>query len=342
MNDDFKKWQLRTDLAYDSVNECHIEGLNETKEMFKNISIIKHDVNEAASKQLGKPVGIYYTIDLSDVNYHDHEISENIEDAVAKVFNELVDRYNLKNKSCLVVGLGNANVTPDAVGPLTVDNVIVTRHLDLNNQMSDGYSVVSAISPGVMGTTGIETYDVIESIKNKINVDFIVVVDALASSSIARVNRTIQITDTGISPGSGVGNKRKEISFTTMRVPVFAIGVPTVVDAVSITINTFDYALKYLNLQMNDQMPKSERLSVNGVGLEYEKIAEPNSEVKEHFFGKIGLLSENEQKDLFKSILTPNGYNLMVTSKDIDLEVEDLSKIIAWGINKAFHQAISI
>ena len=213
-------------------------------------------------------------------------------------------------------------------------------HLKLNDQLTEGYSVVSAISPGVMGTTGIETYDVIEAIRNKVNIDYIIVVDALASSSISRVNKTIQITDTGIAPGSGVGNKRKEISFNTMHIPVFAIGIPTVVDAVSIASNTLNYALKYLNLEYSDNMPKINKLSPNGVALNYDEIEEPKENVKEQFLGKIGLLSEEEQKNFFQEVLTPNGYNLMVTSKDIDLEVEDLSKIVAWGINKALHQNI--
>ena len=214
----------------------------------------------------------------------------------------------------------------------------MTRHLKLNDQLSDGYSIVSAFSPGVMGTTGIETFDIIEAVRNKVNVDYIIVVDALATSSISRVNRTIQITDTGIQPGSGVGNKRKEISFKTMRIPVFAIGIPTVVDAVSIAANTLNYALKYLNMELNNQLPRISKLSPTGLNINFENEQEPSNEIKEQYLGQIGLLSEDEQKSFFSDVLTPNGYNLIVTSKDIDLEVEDLSKIVAWGINKALHE----
>ena len=240
----------------------------------------------------------------------------------------------------LIVGLGNDNITPDAIGPYVVDNIVVTRHLALNDELHKGYSNVSAISPGVMGTTGIETYDVIEAVRNKIDVDYIIVVDALASSSIARVNKTIQITDTGIQPGSGVGNKRKEISFNTMRIPVFAVGIPTVVDAVTIASNTLDYVIKYLSLEYNDMIPSVNKLSPSGLDIKYDEISEPALKLKEEFLGKIGLLNEIELKNLFSEVLTPNGYNLMVTSKDIDLEVEDLSKIVAWGINKALHESI--
>lgn len=338
-----KLWQLRTDLAYDSAREYsenQINGFQEIKEVINNVPVVKHIIDENASKEINKPSGHYYTIDLSDLNYHDHIVSNQIEDVITHIMEELINKYNLNNKSCLIVGLGNDNVTPDAIGPYTIDNIVVTRHLALNEQISDGYSVVSAISPGVMGTTGVETYDIIEAVKSKINVDYLVVVDALASSNVARVNRTIQITDTGIAPGSGVGNKRKEISLKTMNIPVFAIGIPTVVDAASIAINTLDYVAKYLNLEYLDKMPNVNKLSVSGIPLEYEKIAEPNHNVKEHFLGKIGILSENDQKDLFTTILSQNGYNLMVTTKDIDLEVEDLSKIIAWGLNKTFHKTL--
>ncbi len=345
MQNENNKWCLRTDLAYDKANEYNeecIEGFVTSSEEFEGIKIIRHQIDECAAEKIQKAAGLYYTIDLCNLNYHDHLVSDHIENAVAWVINELIDKYNLHQKSCLVVGLGNDNVTPDAIGPYVVDNIIVTRHLYLNDQMNDGYTVVSAISPGVMGTTGIETYDVIESVCNKIDVDYIIVVDALASSDIARVNRTIQITDTGISPGSGVGNKRKELTYNTMGMPVIAIGVPTVVDAVSIASNTINYVLKYLNLEFENKMPKSNKLAPNGINLDYEKIDEPKLDVKEHFLGQVGLLSETEQKQLFMNVLTPNGYNLMVTSKDIDLEVEDLSKIVAWGLNKALHKNISM
>lgn len=334
-------FSLRTDLAYDSVCEYNskvINGLIETKASFEGIEIIKHIVKEPAREILNKAVGTYYTIDLSNHNYHSHIVSKNIENSVAEVLKELIESRNLRGKKALIVGLGNVNITPDAIGPFVVDNIVVTRHLDLNDELSEGYSVVSALSPGVMGTTGIETYDIIEAVRNKIDVDYIIVVDALASSSIARLNKTIQITDTGIQPGSGVGNKRKEISFNTMRIPVFAVGIPTVVDAACIASNTIDYVLKYLHLEYNDQVPKVNKLSPSGLNIEFDKLEEPDSNLKEHFLGKIGLLSLEEQKNLFQEVLTPNGYNLMVTSKDIDAEVEDLSKIVAWGINKAIHE----
>ena len=128
-----------------------------------------------------------------------------------------VENINPSHKG-LVVGLGNSNVTPDSLGPAVIDNVIVTRHMFILNpeEVSEGISDVSAVAPGVMGNTGIETYDIVEAIINKIKIDYVVVVDALAAKSVARVNKTIQVTNTGISPGSGVGNTRKELSKQTL------------------------------------------------------------------------------------------------------------------------------
>lgn len=336
-------FKVRTDLAYDSVENYQskkINGLIESIEHIDGISVTKHIVQEQAMEILNKKTGIYYTIDLNNQNYHDQKVSKNIEDIVAKVLLELIESKNLKNKKALIVGLGNDNITPDAIGPYVVDNIVVTRHLVINEELHEGYSNVAAISPGVMGTTGIETYDVVEAIRNKINIDYIIVVDALASSSIARVNKTIQITDTGIQPGSGVGNKRKEISFNTMRIPVFAVGIPTVVDAVTIAANIIEYVIKHLNLEYNDMIPNVNKLSLGRVSINYDEVEDANEKFKESFLGKIGLLNDVELKNLFLEVLSPNGYNLMVTSKDIDLEVEDLSKIVAWGINKALHENV--
>src|SRR5690554_3264361 len=129
-------------------------------------------------------------------------------------------------------------------------------------EVSEGISDVSAVAPGVMGNTGIETYDIVEAIINKIKIDYVVVVDALAAKSVARVNKTIQVTNTGISPGSGVGNTRKELSKQTLGIPVIAIGVPTVVDAVTIASDTIDMLLKYFNEKLNKKDSPSDKLVV--------------------------------------------------------------------------------
>jgi spore protease len=196
------------------------------------------------------------------------------------------------------------------------------------------------MAPGVMGSTGIETYDIIESILSKIDVDYIVVVDALATNSIKRINKTIQLTNTGIKPGAGIGNRRKELSKKTLGIPVIAIGVPTVVDATTITVDAINMVLKQLYLENNNKTSLANMISTSIVKEDLDKVNNISNPEKSAFFGSFGLLSNDEQKTLIEEILTPQGYNLIVTPKEIDIDVEDLSKIIANGINMALHIGI--
>lgn len=317
---DHQKWNVRTDLAYDEVinHQTDLPGLVQSDEKLYDIPVYKSVIGPNASKIINKKVGTYYTIDLENIDFHDLTICENIEKAVGNIIKRFIIQKKLSKGKCLLVGLGNINVTPDALGPYVMDNVIVTRHLFKMNSVSEGFSEVSAISPGVMGTTGIETFDIIKAVKEKIDVDYMIVVDALASNSTKRVNKTIQITDTGISPGSGVGNKRKELSEATVGIPVLAVGVPTVVDAVTITNDTINYVINYLLKEGTNN----------------------DNNAKELLMGQIGLLSEDEKHALMYDILSPTGYNLMVTPKEVDEDIEDLSKIIASGINFAVHYGV--
>lgn len=338
----------RTDLAKDeyektlSNDEQKMRLQDFTNEEFErnNVIITKNVVGEFSSMKLNKPKGTYYTLDLSNLNIHDTKTLEQIEMTLAEVLINLLEETNLKSKKCLVVGLGNSNVTPDAIGPYVIDNTIVTRHLSLMDALSDGFSDVCAMSPGVMGTTGIETYDIIESLLQRLQVDFVIAVDALATNSIKRINRTIQITDTGIKPGSGVGNKRKELSNKTLGVPVIAIGVPTVVDATTITVDAIGMILKYLSLKFENKTSLANKLTTTPVKENLENVESVDSEQKEEFLGSFGSLDEVQQRALIEEVLTPQGYNLMVTPKEIDVEVSDLSKIIANGINLALHSGL--
>ena len=212
----------------------------------------------------------------------------------------------------LIVGLGNNKSTPDALGPLVIDNILITNHLFEYSNVEDGFIRTFGIKPGVFAATGIETSDIVFAIKNKIDVDYIIVVDALASSDSTKVNKTIQITDTGISPGSGVGNKRKEISFKTFGIPVIAIGVPTVVDASTLTTDILE--------QLEDHIKKQT----------------PDLE----FLGTLGDLSKLERKQLLNEALVNTLYEMMVTPKEIDEVIEDLSKIIASSIDIAIHDKL--
>ncbi|MCM1513598.1 MAG: GPR endopeptidase [Anaeroplasma bactoclasticum] len=333
----------RTDLAYDEyqkhLDEDIPDFVTHSYTSF-DIPIHKSIVGEKASEIVSKKPGNYYTIDLSKINIHDTLHLEKTEKAVAEVLVECLKENHLLGQKAFVVGLGNSNVTPDAIGPIVIDNTIVTRHLANMNALSEGFSNVCAMSPGVMGTTGIETYDVIETVLEKVKADFVIVIDALATNSVERINKTIQITDTGIKPGSGVGNKRKEISFETLHKPVIAIGIPTVVDATTITVNTIQMVLKYLNLELNGKTSKANALSSTLVKENLNQPQDIQEPTKVAFFGQFGSLSEAEQRTLVEEVLTPNGFNLMVTPKEIDTEVDDLSKIIANSINLALHPGL--
>ena len=310
----------RTDLAKDEYEKYQGKQLpdfgNEEFEI-KNISVTKNIVGNQAATILQKQPGNYYTIDLSNCNIHDTKTLEDIEHTLATVLKDMLEELHLVGKKAFVVGLGNSNVTPDAIGPYVIDNTIVTRHLYLIDALSEGFSCVSAMSPGVMGTTGIETYDIIESMIKK-----------------------IQLTDTGIKPGSGVGNKRKELSLQTLGIPVIAIGVPTVVDATTITVDAIQMTLKYLYLESENKTSYANKLSPTLVYENLNSVEDMSDTHKEAFLGPFGKLTEEQQRTLIEEVLTPQGYNLMVTPKEIDVEVEDLSKIIANGINLAVHSGL--
>ena len=236
------------------------------------------------------------------------------------------------------VGLGNASSTPDALGPKTLDHVLVTRHLFLLGDVEEGYRNVASFKPSVTGVTGIETKDLIEGIKEKIKPDILIVIDALASSSIERLNKTIQITSAGISPGSGVGNNRLEISQDTLHIPVIAIGVPTVVDGATIVENTLQLLLKKISYGLENK--ENEKLKLvpitNQNYLNHTK--ELSKEQKEDLLGMVGLLDEQELKSLILEVLLPVNYNMMVTPKEIDYLIEKLSLLLGNMINKSLHE----
>ena len=244
MDKELQKYSIRTDLAIEAREMVveqeeqplsHINGVIYKERTEQDVKISEVIITEEGSKSVGKKPGNYLTLEsfgIRQLNKDAEKVTKNI---FAKELKNFLQKLGIKeNDKCLVVGLGNWNVTPDAIGPMVCEKIVVTRHLfELHPEtVRDGYRSVSAIAPGVMGLTGIETSDIIFGVIQKTNPDFIIVIDALASRSIERVNATIQISDTGIHPGSGVGNKRKEISKETLGIPVIAIGVPTVVDAV--------------------------------------------------------------------------------------------------------------
>ncbi len=328
---DLSKYQIRTDLAIDYVEgNSNLKGVKHKTDNINGITVTNVILQE--DNALGKKKGKYITLEFDDVT--DSRNREKVTSTLTLILRKML---KLKKDSFgLVIGLGNDKSTPDSLGPLVVNDIIVTNHLYLLGQMSDNYRRLSAISPGVMGETGIETSDIIESIVKNIKPDYLIVIDSLASKSIERLNKTIQITDTGIHPGSGIGNKRKEISYETLGIPVIAIGIPTVVDAVIIVSDTINFI--YKNYAFNKEymnVPKS-KLTFNNVNYLKKEIKEYKKD-KEALLGMVGTLNDEELQMLIYEVLNPIGYNLMVTPKEIDFIIKKLSVTVSDSINNVIH-----
>lgn len=328
-------FDIHTDLAIDVIdNNTNLDGV---KQIIKNIdNITVTDVELDNTNSLNKKAGNYITIEFDDVT--DTDNYNKVKDVVINEFKNLLKKINIKKSdSCLFIGLGNSKSTPDSLGPKVSKDVIVTRHIYDLGELDKKYRVVSAISPGVKGTTGIETHDIIESVVKKIKPDFIVAVDALASGSVDRVNKTIQMTDTGIHPGSGIGNARKEISASTIGIPVIGIGVPTVVDASVIVSDTINYMYKHYAFNKEYSKNPKSKLTFNNVNYLNKNIVINNKD-KEDLFGLIGKLNSDEIKILINEVLNPIGYNLMVTPKEIDFVIDKLSTLISSSVNETLHE----
>lgn len=307
----------RTDLAlemHDFLTETSNELSGVTKEDTETdgvkLSKIKIESKEAENI-FGKPCGNYITLSLPDISLTLSEDNEKISNVLK---NELIPLLNLNEKSTvLVTGLGNRNITPDSIGPAVISKLMVTRHLFefIPEQIDEDLRSVCAVSPGVLGITGIETFEIIKGIAEKVKPDLIIAIDALAAGSVERIVSTIQICDTGISPGAGVGNNRKGLSGKNLGVPVIAIGVPTVIDAVTITSDTID------SLKKNMESP---------LGV----------------IGSISHMDETERNNLIRRTADEKLSGFIVAPKDIDVLIEKISKIIADGINLALHKDITI
>ena len=306
---------VRTDLAieakqaYTEENKRELDGVKVDEEMEGEIKITTVTIeSDEAGRELGKPKGHYITIDFPEFTPYDGESMDDLSLIVGKVMKRLVDIS--EEKLVLVVGLGNWNVTPDSLGPKVVERTMITRHLKqvMPDAIDDSVRPVCAIAPGVLGITGIETGEVIKALVEKIKPDLVICVDALGSRRLERVNRTIQIGDTGISPGAGVGNHRMQINEKSLGIKVLAVGVPTVVDAATIANDTMD-------LLLDDLISKAQ----NG----------------KEFYNMLKSVDRNEKNMLIREILNPTFGDLMVTPKDVDTIIESLSKIIANGINIA-------
>ena len=337
---DLKKYDIRTDLIDETDGIKKINNLDKIEEKIDNIIINKINLNKEQASIINKKEGRYITISFNDVtDYNNKELVKNV---FSKYLKELLKEINIKNKeSCLVIGLGNDKSTPDSLGPLSISNIIVTKHIYDLGDLEEGFGIVSSFIPNVTGVTGIETSDLIKSVINTVKPDYLIAIDALASSSLDRVNKTIQITDTGIHPGSGVGNSRKEISKETIGIPVIAIGIPTVVDATIIVSDTIEYMQKHYVFNKKYQNNPMSKLTLSS-NMNYlkENITITDNDKKE-LLGLLGYFTKDEIKNLIFEVLNPIGYNLMVTPKEIDFVIEKLADIIGNGINKTLHNKLN-
>ena len=317
-----EKYNIRTDLALEEKerfesDQVEVQGVvleEYDKEREIRVTTVRIETENGA-KTMGKPVGTYLTIEAPNLSSPDEGIHREVSEELAKYLIEVMEKIipeSEHDKEVLVIGLGNRQATPDALGPYVTDNLNVTRHIVKEYGKyaapEEMNCVVSAIVPGVMAQTGMETAEIIKGVVRETKPDLLIVIDALAARNSRRLNRTIQIADTGINPGSGVGNYRNAITKETIGVPVIAIGVPTVVDAVTIVSDTMENLLSALETSE----------SLKGVGL------------------VLGGYSEAEKYELIKELIAPNLNSMFMTPKDIDETVKRLSYTISEGLNLAF------
>ena len=314
-----KKFRVRTDLAVEACEvikkEEELDGIKSDIFDKNGIGITKVEIlNEKGSNFIGKPIGKYITIGSEELRNNNQEVKENAIKETAEMLAELIEPDKYKN--ILVAGLGNRFITPDSLGPKVISKILVTRHLKdtLSEEIDENVASVAAISPGVMGITGIETGEILLGIVEKIKPDLLIAIDALAARKFSRVNSVIQLTNSGISPGSGVGNKRMTLDENSLGIPVIAIGVPTVVDAATLVNDTMDRIL--------DEMS----------AVSEEKL----------FINTLSTIDSDERYALINEILTPYAENMFVTPKEVDAVIERLAEIISNAINIAVHPALTI
>ncbi len=313
-------FRIRTDLALEAKENCESEHeamrgvkveeqANEEAEIYTTIVKIE---TENGARAMGKPVGTYITLEAPNMSSPDEGYHREISEEFARHLKKLIGTERLQEKRILVVGLGNREVTPDALGPEVIGNLNITRHMiRIYGRISEDLrmtGVISAIVPGVMAQTGMETLEIIRGVAEETKPELVLVIDALAARSTKRLNRTIQITDTGIDPGSGVGNHRHAINQKELGIPVIAVGVPTVVDAATI---------------VNDAMEEL-------IG-EMEKLEE-----LKQMTGAFHALDQAEKHQMLHELIAPNLNTMFVTPKDIDETVKYLSYTISEGLNLVF------
>lgn len=302
-------YSIHTDLALEDKERFESDNVEISGVSVEEFLDEEHEIRvtevkiltENGAKSMRKPIGTYITMEMANLVLPDEEYHLVVAEELAKYVGNVL-KIDKEDYAVLVVGLGNRDVTPDALGPQAVENLNVTRHIVREYGKyamgEDSVNMISAIAPGVMAQTGMETYEIIKGICETIKPDAVIVIDALAARNTKRLNRTIQIADTGIHPGSGVGNHRNEISKETLGIPVIAIGVPTVVDAATIVRDTME------NL--------------------------------------VATLENEDKYEIIQDLIAPHLYGMFVTPKDIDESIQRISATIAEGLNILFTKHILV
>lgn len=313
---------FKTDMAdervdtYKKVNNLtEIDGVKVESKNDEIVTTTTVDVlNENGATALSKEIGKYITMEIKDIKYLEEKDKNKIINTLSNEIKNLIGED--KTKSILVVGLGNIYVTPDSLGPKVVQTVDITRHLInfAKDLVEPDTRSVSALSPGVLGTTGIETSEIITSVCNEVKPDIVIAIDSLASSSINRLGTTIQLSNTGITPGAGVRNKREGINQNTLNVPVIAIGVPTVVDMATITSEAIDKMVEVTKQKIE-----------NG----------DNSVNKEQIEKVINIFNDDNKYNMIANVLDTD--NFIVTPKEIDDVIQIVSDLISGGINMSIN-----
>lgn len=324
--------QVRCDLALEA-QELYSETAGSETESESGIHVDEyssHDLikvtrvkvlNKKGEKNIGKPKGDYITIEMPSRFYGEQRIYEEMCRVTAKELKSLTDKFlSSDDDVILVVGLGNRNITADALGPKVISSLMITRHLKqyVPEEIDKGVRSICGIVPGVLGLTGIETGEIIRGIADKVKPKLVIAIDALCSRKMERVNTTIQISDTGITPGEGVGNKRNALNRETLGAPVIAVGVPTVVDAATIAGDT---------LQMLVEAASGTKAIKD----------EPARRV----LGIIGDAADSKY-DLIREVISPKFGNFIVAPKDVDTIISDISSVVANGINIAVNEGITL
>ncbi|OEF96246.1 GPR endopeptidase [Desulfuribacillus alkaliarsenatis] len=356
-----------TDLAVEAHEHIsqnqQIPGVDKEVEEIDKVKVERVFVRDIQGAQaINKAPGNYVTIYAPGLRTKDTPLRKAVSKIFAKEFSKYIEGLN-DNASVLVVGLGNANATPDAIGPAVTDNLLISRHFFqvMPDKVEQGFRPISAISPGVMGQTGIETGDIILGVIQQIKPDVVVVVDALASRSIERINTTIQIADSGINPGAGVGNNRKVLNQETLGIPVIAVGVPTVVDAVTIVHDAMEFVAAHITEKGAMPMPTgiTNMATKNMIRQQaMEQVQENNNQqhntaaanqtsmnnqnLNQTINTEYESLTEDQKKQLIQQVLKAEGHQFMVTPKEIDTYIEEMAHIIAGGLNAALHPKIGI